>query len=68
MARTYFVVRRLRDHDPSIEPIVVLGCGRTYALSTLDAYLGLSASYEKVREIVVILPLRETESNWMTLR
>ncbi|CAM9107878.1 unnamed protein product, partial [Hapterophycus canaliculatus] len=38
----------LKEHDPSVEPIVVLGCGHAYTLSTLDAFLGLASAYAKV--------------------
>lgn len=40
---------RLKEHDPSIEPIVVLGCGHAYTLSTLDGLMDLASAYVKVR-------------------
>ena len=40
---------RLRDHDPSVEPIIVLRCGHAYTLSTLDGCMGLASVYAKVR-------------------
>lgn len=39
---------RLKDHDPSIDPIIVLGCGHAYTLTTLDGLLGLKSAYAKV--------------------
>ncbi|CAN0539490.1 unnamed protein product, partial [Ectocarpus sp. 8 AP-2014] len=33
------------DHDPSIDPIIVLGCGHAYTLTTLDGLLGLESAY-----------------------
>ncbi|CAM9746103.1 unnamed protein product [Ascophyllum nodosum] len=37
----------LKEHDPSVEPVLVLGCGHSYTLSTLDGYMDLSANYDK---------------------
>ncbi|CAM9833130.1 unnamed protein product, partial [Ectocarpus sp. 13 AM-2016] len=37
----------LKDHDPSIDPIIVLGCGHAYTLTTLDGLLGLKSAYAK---------------------
>eukprot|EP00904_Undaria_pinnatifida_P008334 jgi/Undpi1/4630/HiC_scaffold_18.g07984.m1 len=37
----------LRDHDPSVEPIIVLRCGHAYTLSTLDGCMGLASVYAK---------------------
>lgn len=42
------VARRLKDHDPMVEPVIVLGCGHAYTLSTLDGYLDLASVYIKV--------------------
>lgn len=39
---------RLKEHDPSIEPIIVLGCGHAYTLSTLDGFMDLESVYLKV--------------------
>ncbi|CAM9853599.1 unnamed protein product, partial [Hapterophycus canaliculatus] len=40
----------LKEHDPSVEPIVVLGCGHAYTLSTLDGLLDLTSAYKKVHK------------------
>ncbi|CAM9834697.1 unnamed protein product [Scytosiphon promiscuus] len=50
----------LKEHDPSVEPIVVLGCGHAYTISTLDGFIGLSSAYKKHEqsgEWVAPLPL-----------
>ncbi|CAM9550665.1 unnamed protein product [Scytosiphon promiscuus] len=52
--------KTLREHDPSVEPIVVLSCGHAYTLSTLDGLLDLASAYKKDEqsgEWVAPLPL-----------
>lgn len=41
--------KRLKEHDPAEEPIVVLRCRHAYTLSTLDGCMGLASVYDKVR-------------------
>lgn len=43
-----FLRKRLKDHDPSAEPIVVLACGHAYTLTTLDGVMDLASAYVKV--------------------
>lgn len=42
---------RLKEHDPSLEPIIVLDCGHAYTLSTLDGFMRLESVYVKVRAL-----------------
>ncbi|CAM9306840.1 unnamed protein product [Pylaiella littoralis] len=53
--------KTLKEHDPSIEPIVVLGCGHAYTLSTLDGLMDLASAYvkdEKTEQWVEPIPLQ----------
>ncbi|CAM9311631.1 unnamed protein product, partial [Sphacelaria rigidula] len=40
----------LKEHDPSLEPIIVLDCGHAYTLSTLDGFMGLESVYVKDKQ------------------
>ncbi|CAM9306733.1 unnamed protein product [Pylaiella littoralis] len=42
--------KTLKEHDPSDEPIIVLGCGHAYTLTTLDGLMDLFSAYVKDKE------------------